>query len=156
MHTRQAVREATALLELHGLYRQGWRVVLDNARRRAGQCNYRERVIKLSRYLTEARTPEQVRDTVLHEIAHALTPGHGHDGVWQRKCLSIGGNGQRCHDTELPGRYVGTCPNNHKTYRHRMSKAIRIGSSCGKCSGGVGGYQARYALTWVDTGVVYR
>ena len=35
--------------------------------------------------------PDEVRDTILHEIAHALVgPGHGHDAVWKAKCVEVG------------------------------------------------------------------
>jgi len=39
----------------------------------------------------EERSDELVRDTLLHEIAHALVgTAHGHDEVWKAKCLEIG------------------------------------------------------------------
>ena len=34
---------------------------------------------------------ERVRDTILHEIAHALTPGCGHRLKWQEMPRSLGG-----------------------------------------------------------------
>ena len=37
-----------------------------------------------------------IRDTILHEIAHALTPGQHHNDVWRRKATAIGCTGQRC------------------------------------------------------------
>ena len=38
---------------------------------------------------------KEIKNTVLHEIAHALTPGHNHDHVWQAKAVSIGCDGER-------------------------------------------------------------
>lgn len=149
MDINKAKANARALLMVHGL--RGWTVVVDNAKRRAGQCDYRKREISLSRPVITAMTEEETRLVVLHEIAHALTgPGHGHDGVWRRMCINIGGDGKRCHTTTIEGRYMGTCPNGHVAYKHRMSKAISDGSSCGKCTR-VRGYNARFAITWVDT-----
>lgn len=34
-----------------------------------------------------------VKETILHEIAHAITPGAGHIDLWKQTCKSIGGNG---------------------------------------------------------------
>lgn len=45
-----------------------------------------------------------IRDTILHEIAHALVgPNHCHDLVWKAKCLEIGATPRRCgasHDAD--------------------------------------------------------
>jgi hypothetical protein len=32
------------------------------------------------------RDAEQMKKTLCHEIAHAITLGHGHDEVWRRVC----------------------------------------------------------------------
>ena len=42
------------------------------AKRRLGDCHFKERVIRISRSHALEGNEEQVRDTVLHEIAHAL------------------------------------------------------------------------------------
>ena len=40
--------------------------------------------------------PEEVRDTILHEVAHALVgPGHGHDTVWKATAAQVGARPQR-------------------------------------------------------------
>jgi MoaA/NifB/PqqE/SkfB family radical SAM enzyme len=154
MDIRTAVVHANAMMELHGLKAKGWALSLDNAKNRAGRCNYSTKTISLSRPLIQARDAAEVRNTVLHEIAHALTPGRGHDAVWRNKFITIGGDGKTRHSTVLPGRYKGTCPNGHVSYRHRMTKAVRAGASCGKCSPHK--YDARYRLVWVDTASTVR
>ena len=71
-----ALETATILMREHGLH--GWTVRLDNARRRAGQCDYRRREISLSRHYVRHAEDDHIRDTILHEIAHALVgPRHG-------------------------------------------------------------------------------
>ena len=48
-------------------------------------------------FATEAR-PEVIKNTILHEIAHAIV-GYGvsaHGSEWKRMAMSIGCNGQRC------------------------------------------------------------
>lgn len=59
--------------------------------------NYK--VVELSTKLVEINEPERVKLTILHEVAHALTEGHGHDSVWRAKLLEIGGDGKRCYDS---------------------------------------------------------
>lgn len=57
------------------------------------------KVVELSTKLVEINDESRVLKTILHEIAHALTEGHGHDRVWQAKLLEIGGDGKRCYDS---------------------------------------------------------
>ena len=91
-----ALEMAASLMAAHGL--DGWNVKLDHARRRAGQCDYRKREISLSRHYVRHAEESHIRDTILHEIAHALVgPRHGHDAVWRRKAREIGCTATRCH-----------------------------------------------------------
>jgi len=73
-------------------------------------------LITLSRPLTLLNPIEQVRDTILHEIAHALTPGDGHGAKWKAACIAIGAKPVRCFvDPEVvtparrPARYSIGC-----------------------------------------------
>jgi predicted SprT family Zn-dependent metalloprotease len=86
---------ALELMKQHGL--SDWSFRFDHARRRFGSCRTRAKVITLSRPLTFLNDEAQVRDTVLHEIAHALTPEDGHGEVWKRKCREIGADPRRCY-----------------------------------------------------------
>ena len=54
---------------------------------------------------------EEIDDTLLHEIAHALVgKAHGHDQVWQAKAVALGCSGKRCHDVQFtPPCYIVTC-----------------------------------------------
>jgi len=95
MDLAAAERLARELMDQHGL--AGWRFRFDRAARRFGSCRYRQKLITLSARLTLLNAADQVRDTVLHEIAHALTPGDGHAASWRAVCARIGAKPARCY-----------------------------------------------------------
>lgn len=121
-----------------------WKATHNNRKRAFGVCNYTDRQIELSALLVPAMTEEAIKDTIIHEIAHALTRGHGHDIVWKAKCIELGGNGKRCGGSEnyengaighkalleKIAKYTLTCPVCGRiTYKNR--KPTRS-SSCGQ------------------------
>ena len=93
---------AKQLMREHGLG-DDWRFSFDHARRRFGSCRLPRdprsgpKMITLSRPLTLLNDETQVRDTILHEIAHALSPGAGHGPRWRQKCREIGANPRRTY-----------------------------------------------------------
>lgn len=147
MNIQDAVFMATDLMEKHGLYARGWRFEFDRARRRHGLCNYRDKTISLSRAITEAAPESEVRDTVLHEIAHALVgPGKGHGPIWRAMARAIGARGERCasaaviRDNDFGHGWESVpcgCGIKHKRYR-RPGKGRYL---CRQC---------RQAITWID------
>lgn len=133
MDLTQAFTMAEQLVAEHGL--EGWQVQYDGAKRRAGICRYAQQVIGLSAPVTMLHGEDEVRDTVLHEIAHALVgPRHGHDRVWRQVALRIGCSGARCVDSEsarVEGAWLGVCPAGHAHDRHRRPERVM---TCRRCS----------------------
>lgn len=101
---------AERLMSEHGL--SEWSFQFDDASRRAGCCDYGTKVISLASQYALTATPTEVRDTILHEIAHALVgPRHNHDSVWKATARSIGCTGDRCHSVAFaPSKYIVSCP----------------------------------------------
>lgn len=126
----------------------GTKFAWDNATRRFGCCRYKTNRftgevhdfrITISYPLASRNDWEVVKRTVLHEIAHARTPNHGHDAIWRRECRLIGGDGERCYrNTEqggdvvaLPFKYIGVCPVcGVKFHRNRLTQGARTGYHC--------------------------
>ncbi|HXP48579.1 MAG TPA: SprT-like domain-containing protein, partial [Bacteroidia bacterium] len=75
MEVNDALAMAWKLMEKHELPIKGWRITLDNAKRRFGMCKHGPKIISLSRPLIALNKPQRVEQTILHEIAHALAGG---------------------------------------------------------------------------------
>jgi hypothetical protein len=147
MDLGQALRLAEQLVAEHGL--DGWTVGLDRAKARAAACHFRDRRITLSAHLTALHPEEEVRDTILHEVAHALVgPRHGHDAVWRATALAIGSSGTRCLEAApgIEGDWWGVCPAGHRTTRHR--RPVRV-MTCSQCSRT---FDIRHLIEWSRLG----
>jgi predicted SprT family Zn-dependent metalloprotease len=144
MTLAEARELANHLMSQHRLVPQ-WSFHFDRSKVRFGRCNFGRKQISLSRYLVELNNEVEVRDTILHEIAHALAPrGAGHGPVWQALALSIGWSGRRCYGPEITRptpKFKGTCPVCRSVvYRHRRSVA-----SCGLCKAE---FDPSFAFVW--------
>ena len=86
--TRAAIRQlAESKLHEHGL--SDWRIAFESSRQRCGLCMYKYKIIRLS---LSNHSEREILDTILHEVAHALTPGAGHGPDWQDRLIALGGN----------------------------------------------------------------
>lgn len=133
MNLVAAARLARELMDQHGL--KAWTFEFDDAVRRAGMCSYTRSRISLSAPLTRIHDEREVRETILHEVAHALAgPKAKHGPVWREVAVRIGCSGRRCVDPSAPsidGPWVGVCPAGHRTTRFRRPPGIMACRSCG-------------------------
>jgi predicted SprT family Zn-dependent metalloprotease len=129
----KAARElAVKLMGEHGLRRYCFR--FNRCKTKLGYCRFPCRkhggIIELSHYFTELNSTQIIRDTILHEIAHALAykeyndSGHGH--FWKKVCLKIGAVPKACvHVSSIncPKKaYKAACSSCGTQYaRHRIS-----------------------------------
>ncbi|MDN5796507.1 MAG: SprT-like domain-containing protein [Intrasporangium sp.] len=147
MELSEALSVARALVREHGL--DGWTVGLDRAKARAAACHFRDRRITLSGHLTALHAEHEVRDSILHEIAHALVgPRHGHDEVWRATALAIGSSGTRCvqDGPAVTGNWWGRCGAGHRTTRHRRPERVM---TCAQCSPA---FDVRHLIEWTYRG----
>jgi predicted SprT family Zn-dependent metalloprotease len=130
-----AARMARQRMDAHGL--TDWAFAFNRARRGMGLCRYTDRRIELSIHYVLWNPPEEVLDTILHEIAHALAgPRAGHGPAWKRQCVRIGATPQRCGDAAMPpGRWRATCPGcgrSHHRHRRPLCDRTYFCRPCGR------------------------
>ena len=125
---------ANALISLH-LDPAEWSFGFDNAKTRAGLCNYTAKRITVSKYLAARFEDDEIHQVLLHEVAHAMAGTRaGHGPRWKAVAKQLGYEGARLHEgqtaTELAP-WIGTCPAGHVHYRYRRPARPL---SCGTCS----------------------
>ncbi|MEX1015899.1 MAG: SprT-like domain-containing protein [Phycisphaeraceae bacterium] len=141
MNLHEAERLALALMHQHDLPAQGWRFRWSAGKRQLGVAQIRHRrdrytgkstpikTIRLSRHLVQLNSDAEVRDTILHEIAHALAGlEHGHDAHWQAVCRRIGATPQRLAGEAVvtpPARYQVVCGDCRQVLVHRHRRVDR-------------------------------
>lgn len=53
-------------------------------------CSYRDKTIIINAHHADQHDEKSLINTIRHEIAHALTPGMGHNEIWAEKAREIG------------------------------------------------------------------
>ena len=66
------------------------RLTTDFSKPFLGLCSYKDKCIILNAHHIDIHPTPEVRNTILHEVAHALTPHHKHDSVWADKARELG------------------------------------------------------------------
>lgn len=157
---------ARELIAQHLPEDSGWTFRLDRSKTRFGQSRVKlprsknpQKSISISGPLSAVNSEGMVRNTILHEIAHALDYEKngrftGHGPIWKALATEVGANPETCilqKTINLPtkGASVGTCPNGHTMLRYRIPKALM---SCGEC---FPTYNPDFRFTWTrDSAIV--
>ena len=110
-----------------------WNVELDYAKVRDGACHFNEKKISFSRNFVKNSSEKDIRDTILHEIAHALVgPLHGHDNVWKEMASKLGCSAKRCHTLEFSDyKWIRFCANHCWEQKIHRRKLNLICKKCG-------------------------
>lgn len=141
MELRKAEQLINSLMHEHCLSRR-WTFHWQNKKQALGTCSYNRKEIRLSKWYVELNDVDDVRDTILHELAHALayerygSRGIGHGVLWKKVCREIGAVPKSCSKSNLNRpqdhhKYVDSCCG--MTFKkHRLRKNRKY--SCPKCN----------------------
>lgn len=95
---------------------------------RAGVCKYDKKTIELSQFFIENSTKAEVKNVVLHELAHAITGPHvqnPHGEEWKTAAKNIGCDAKRtCHFAPNKSVYVIACDKGCFFRKHRLTKRL--------------------------------
>lgn len=124
---------ATHVLQVFTLNTRGWTFRWNRRKTAWGTCNYRTRTIELSTALYPVMSQSDVRETILHEVAHALTPGQGHGRYWRVAARAFGLTGKATTTASSVQREILTAKSRYALYctrcnfteaRHRKTRAM--------------------------------
>ena len=145
---------STKMMKLHGI--DDWSFIIEEKKCPMGHADYRNRLISLSKWHVVFSDMAEIRNTILHEIAHVLdylSRGYSsHDKIWKKLFISIDGNGKRCgnisYDVEKKlKKWIYICPNCGRTdYEYKRWKEM----GCYSCSAGFDDvdWYKNFALEW--------
>ena len=110
MDVLAAQRRALSLMRAFGL--RGWTFATNKRKKTLGLCFSQLKRIELSTNFIAHNPKSIVRETVLHEIAHALVgTEHGHGAVWKEMAERVGAKPSRTTKNVVmpPGKWQATC-----------------------------------------------
>ena len=120
---------AKSLLKKHKLGK--WDFVFDKATRRAGATHYRDKKISMAKDFALKAPLKQVKNTILHEIAHVLV-GPKHGEKWVKTAKKIGCSGDVRHNiTFTKKEWKVTCTK--KCFVSYISKKLKPAQKCKTC-----------------------
>lgn len=110
---QEARQRCRSLMDQHGL--SAWTLEMTSNLSRIGYCRYEDKTIEVSMFQPNG-DPQPI---LLHEIAHALTPGDKHGFRWKMTCRELGIDPSR-------------------TYSYSLAPGLGFKVQCNKCGGTVG------------------
>lgn len=99
----------------------GYKLDISDTKRACGQCCYTKKLIRLSKTYISLNEEELVKNTILHEIAHAISyhvyGERGHGKTWRFVCIKIGAKPERLNTgaVSATGKYI---------LRHKETKEV--------------------------------
>src|SRR6266540_1073829 len=144
MELRQVEKHAKALMALHGVGHLDFK--FDNSKTRLGQTQFIKEWndtiwkpinISLSKHYVTLLPAAEVRDVVLHEIAHAIAGAEAHHGPrWRIVARKVGATPERCVTPSVRPDHavVGTCCICDKAVHkaHRLPQRVYFHHPCGR------------------------
>lgn len=99
-------------------------------------CKYNKQ-IELNKFYLENGENEDIIDTIIHEVSHALShklygeKGKGHNKLWKDLFIKLGGSGDRCRSIKKA--YSSTSLEKYKNFTKRKKKIAYHIMECPHC-----------------------
>ncbi len=145
MDRSDAIKLLRSSLDTHGL--TNWKIRLNQNPNAPflGLCSHKDKCIILNAHHVDQHPEKELRNTILHEVAHAIVgPGHAHDEVWAAKAKEIGcDNVQPCANFSLSPMVIDAIRSGAeveiivdeqvvRNYSYRITQLKDICETCGK------------------------
>jgi predicted SprT family Zn-dependent metalloprotease len=130
---------ALQLIKEHEL--NEWKFGWTNGKMIVGLCKYEIKTITLSKYWIKYLSENEVKNLILHEIAHALVGFENyHNITWKQKAIEIGCDGEVKYDIRKDvaesikdDQYHYKCPNPECKVVFRRIKPMKKEQACKEC-----------------------
>lgn len=110
----------------------GWRTTISAGKRTIGLCDYSTKTIKLSKHHLGSDDEDYIKDTIIHEVAHALNPYNRHGSKWRSTAKSLGGTGEQyAKHSNYPSKWSMMCANGHESRLFRWGMDRVYSCKCG-------------------------
>jgi predicted SprT family Zn-dependent metalloprotease len=89
-------------------------------------CKYKVQRIEIAEHYALNNNQDEVMDTLMHEIAHAKLPGHGHNAMWKALAIQLGAKPFSCAKRNVevkPGDWRAICDECGKVYHKYKNSA---------------------------------
>lgn len=134
----QAARAMAVELMNEHLPDRNWSFSFNRAKHTFGIAHFGKRMIFLSAPLVELNSEEDVKDTILHEIAHVIAGAYaGHNWKWKQVCRQIGAKPERCFNPEKvktpEPKYYVTCQCGTQSHYMRRPTVNLSTCRCNSC-----------------------
>ena len=139
-------KRSLKMMEEHGL--ANWTFAFDRANGRLGCTFWYSKRITISKQFALRNPWKTVRETMLHEIAHALCEvTDGHNKAWAEMYKGLGGTLNRDYSgIRVAPLKKGRCPNCKKEHKARIRKDVACSDCCRKYNNG--SYSLKYKIRW--------
>lgn len=82
------------LMKKYGLFESGWVFVLHTKLPHVGACTWQYKTLIFNPILLRCASRALIRNTILHEISHAILPTEDHHSdMWKHTFVRMGGTG---------------------------------------------------------------
>lgn len=139
MERTTAFKLAREIMNFHGLFDWNLRISVNDKTSFLGLCDHNNKTIFLNAQHVDIHPDIEIKDTILHEVAHALTPGAGHSHEWVLMANRLGARTTLCNQFSMPPHVIDAIRSGQsvemtlETIQIPKYKVTRLQEKCPDC-----------------------